>query len=74
MDFCVVVPFAPNVVAPGYSDGQWSPTHEWHPWEQPAHRKYDEKAPGVQYCEYAHTRDADQGLARRVEEVVQMND
>ena len=57
----VVVQFDPNSVAYGYNDGYWSRTHEWHAWDQPSHREAYQKAPGVQYYEYAHTRDADQG-------------
>ena len=57
----VVVTFDPNVVAYGYNDGYWSRTHTWHAWEQPAHREVYQRTPNVQYYEYAHTRDADQG-------------
>ena len=57
----VVVTFDPNVVAYGYNDGYWSRTHTWHAWEQPAHREVYQRTPNVQYYEYAHTRDPDQG-------------
>jgi hypothetical protein len=57
----VVVKFDPNTVAYGYQDGYWTRTHEWHTWERPEHVEVYRKAPGVQYYEYAHTRDPDQG-------------
>ena len=57
----VVVQFDPNVVAYGYNDGYWTRTHEWRSWEKPEHVEVYRKTPNVQYYEYAHTRDADQG-------------
>jgi hypothetical protein len=57
----VVVTFDPNVVAYGYQDGYWTRTHEWRSWEKPEHVEVYRKAPDVQYYEYVHTRDADQG-------------
>ena len=56
-----VITFDPNGVAYGYQDGYWTRTHEWRTWEKPEHREVYQKAPGVQYYEYAHTRDPDQG-------------
>jgi hypothetical protein len=57
----IVVQFDPSTVQYGYNDGYWSRTHEWHAWEKPEHREIYQKTPNVQYYEYAHTRDPDQG-------------